>query len=178
MTAETIPAQLRAMPGDGFAIRRSPGDKGILFHHRRKLDDGELLLLVNTSIEQSSSGEVVSPLHTAEQWDLESGRIAPYLPSTSGRGAGGEGGMKLSFQAAALWSWSVPIAGGGEGRIRGSPWADGPGPDRAGGPMDLSRGTERADFGYFDVTAGGETKKNVYCYLGCQFAFQKRWHSE
>ena len=26
---------------------------------------------------------------------------------------------------------------------------------------------------YLDVTAGGETKKNVYCYQACQFAFQK-----
>ena len=26
---------------------------------------------------------------------------------------------------------------------------------------------------YVDVTAGGETKKNVYCYQACQFAFRK-----
>ena len=35
---------------DGFAIERAAGDKGILFHQRRQLADGELLLLVNTSI--------------------------------------------------------------------------------------------------------------------------------
>ncbi len=42
------------------------------------------------------------------------------------------------------------------------------------GPLSIRRTEPNVlTLDYFDVTAGGETKKNVYCYLGCQFAFQK-----
>ncbi len=34
-------------------IERTPGDQGILFHHRRQLADGQILFLVNTSIDAS-----------------------------------------------------------------------------------------------------------------------------
>ena len=34
-------------------------------------------------------------------------------------------------------------------------------------------GAQRADADYVDVTAGGETKKNVYCYLGRSSRFRR-----
>ncbi|MGA2258540.1 MAG: glycosyl hydrolase, partial [Thermoguttaceae bacterium] len=167
---EAIPAELQAVPGDEFAIHRSPGDKGILFHHRRQLDDGELLLLVNTSIEWPSSGEVASPLHGAEQWDLESGRIAPYRTESD------PPGMKLSFRLPPCGSLLLFLS-----RAPGSAEASAaPAPEvpwarlAAAGPLAIRRMEPNVlTLDYLDVTAGGETKKNVYCYLGCQFAFQK-----
>jgi len=75
---EALPAKLLEQPADGFAIRRSPNDQGILFHHRRRIDDGEILLLVNTSIESPSAGEVISLLRGVEQWDIAAGTVAPY----------------------------------------------------------------------------------------------------
>src|ERR1039458_6824231 len=45
---------------EGFGIERAQGDQGILFHHRRHVADGEILFLVNTSIEHPSSGVVLS----------------------------------------------------------------------------------------------------------------------
>ena len=61
-----------------FHIERAPGDKGILFHHRRQLADGQVLFLVNTSIEHPSSGVVVSSLRGAESWNLYTGAIKPF----------------------------------------------------------------------------------------------------
>jgi len=63
---------------DGFAVRRAEGDRGILFHHRRRLDDGELLFLVNTSITSPSSGVIESRARGAERWVLETGKVESY----------------------------------------------------------------------------------------------------
>ena len=49
---------LPALDRDRCVIRRAEDDKGNLFHQRRQLADGELLLLVNTSIESPSQGTV------------------------------------------------------------------------------------------------------------------------
>ena len=59
-----------------FSIRRDEGDQGILFHHRRQLDDGEILFLVNTSIDSPSSGVIRTTTLGIEQWDLRQARIS------------------------------------------------------------------------------------------------------
>ncbi|MGZ4987188.1 MAG: glycosyl hydrolase, partial [Limisphaerales bacterium] len=62
-----------------FAIERAAGDRGILFHHRRQLADGELLFLVNTSITTNSTGSISSKhLRSVQQWDLNTGKTTPY----------------------------------------------------------------------------------------------------
>ena len=58
-------------PAGATRISRAAADPGNLFHMRRQFDDGELLFLVNTSIEQPSRGAVESPLQGVEAWDLE-----------------------------------------------------------------------------------------------------------
>ncbi len=271
VTPEAILPRLLALAGDelsigrdSFALRRSPGDKGILFHHRRQLDDGELLLLVNTSIEWPSSGEVVSTfLQGAEQLDLEKGCIRPYpserLPANYGRTAGAAGGLQAKGAGIKLpspFGRGAGAAGGLQAKGAGiklpSPFGRGAGGE--GGPqaravkrsqiglnsphpdplpkgegespqagiklayrlppcgsllLFLSRSAPKADaasalsadapatriapigpltvrptepnvltLDYLDVTAGGQTKKNVYCYLGCQFAFQQNGMSQ
>ncbi len=177
LTPEAIPAQLQAMRCDGFAIRRSPDDKGILFHHRRQLDDGELLLLVNTSIQWPSSGEVASRLQGAEQWDLESGRIAPYRTEPGEPGLKSkEPGLKLSFHLPPCGSLLLFLSRApGKAESAAALAANAPATRLApAGPLTIRRTEPNVlTLDYLDVTAGGETKKSVYCFLGCQFAFQK-----
>ena len=87
MKPEAVGPRLTPVLGDDFtAIRRTPGDRGILFHQRRSLTDGELLLLVNTSTEASTSGFVESRNKGAEVWDCHTGKIGPY-PFVSESGA-------------------------------------------------------------------------------------------
>ena len=64
---------------DGFSIRRAAGDPGILFHHRRRLSDGELVFLANTSDRDPSAGSIVSPARGVERWDIETGQVGPVL---------------------------------------------------------------------------------------------------
>jgi hypothetical protein len=70
-----LPQKLLELSTDGFAIQRADGDQGILFHMRRTLDDGQLLLMVNTSIEQPSRGIIASRTQGVEQWLPETGEV-------------------------------------------------------------------------------------------------------
>lgn len=78
LDATDLPAALLALSHDGFAIARSRKASGNLFHQRRRLDDGELLFLVNTSIEERARGRVSSLARSVEQWDPMTGDVSPY----------------------------------------------------------------------------------------------------
>ena len=82
VAVETVADELpKYVTSDGFEIRRNDGDKGILYHQRRKLDDGELLLLVNTSDTEHSRGAFSTGASVVEEWNLYDGtrmRRAPW----------------------------------------------------------------------------------------------------
>lgn len=86
MDVAALPGELLARTSDGFAIRRDADDRGLLFHHRRRFDDGQLLFLVNTSIDSPSRGVIRSPARGVEQWCLQSGRILPYYFTSASHG--------------------------------------------------------------------------------------------
>ncbi len=81
-----LPQTLLALSRDGFAIQRQAGDQGLLFHHRRQLDDGQLLLLVNTSIEHPSAGTIRAPARGVTHWSASSGESTtyPFEPNDAG----------------------------------------------------------------------------------------------
>jgi hypothetical protein len=151
---------------DGTAIRRAPDDKGILFHHRRRLADGELLLMVNTSIDAPSSGKIESQLKGAEVWDCRTGKIAPY-PFTSEAGA-----IQLSFQlppcgSLLLFLSEKPLEPGRAVVERATAVP----PSGAISARRLEPNVLTLD--YLDVTAGGETRTGLYFHAANQMAFQK-----
>jgi len=53
-------------------------NSGKLFHHRRTLDDGELLFLVNTSLEEWSTGTFVMKGKSVNELNLVGGSITDY----------------------------------------------------------------------------------------------------
>ena len=59
-------------PESDFQITRTPGDSGILFHHRRQFEDGQMLFLVNTSDTHPSSGTVQAKAGGIEAWKFRS----------------------------------------------------------------------------------------------------------
>ncbi|MHC4462452.1 MAG: glycosyl hydrolase [Planctomycetota bacterium] len=163
---DAVAAMLLSQSKDGFSISRGDGDKGILFHHRRQLDDGELLFVTNTSIDSPCSGVIESPARSVEQWNPETGSISPYLFETA------KNGIRADFDLAPCGSLLLFFS-------------EKPGKPAPPGSAKTSKipsiGTLRIrriesnvlTLDYVDVTAGGQTKKNIYFYQALQFAFQK-----
>jgi alpha-L-rhamnosidase len=147
-------------------VGRAPNDKGILFHNCRRLDDGELLFLVNTSIESPSKGTVVSSLEGVQKWDLDSGKIVPYPFVRHAR----------NFSA----EFELPPSGSLLLFLSKRPLKPAPAPSETTtvlattGPTEIHRLEPNVlTLDYVDVTAGGETKADTYFYAAQQFAFQK-----
>ncbi len=159
-------ASLLSDAKDGFAIERSKDDQGILFHHRRVVDDGEFVLLVNTSIDAPSSGKLTSAAQSIEHWNLHTAKVTmyPFEKSTSGVAASFElppCGSRLLFlsnktQAPAKQSAQTVNVIEAKGDLEIAPLE--------GNVLTLD---------YVDITAGGETKKSLYFYKANQFAFAK-----
>ncbi len=156
----------RLAPPQGLRISRDPGDKGILFHHRRHLDDGQILLLVNTSIESPSAGAIESDLKGVERWDLYTGAVEPYPFETTASG------VKARF--------NLPPSGSLLLFLSATPLKPAPSihetcsPIAASGPLEIRRVQPNVlTLDYVDITAGGETRTNLYFYQADQFAWQK-----
>jgi hypothetical protein len=153
-------------PSDGFVIFHNDGDQGILLHHRRKLDDGDLLFVTNTSIDSSCSASVISPARSVEQWDLDTGTISSYPFVKNPKGI----------------SVKVELAPCGSLLLFLSEKPGKPAPEEVRRTTAISAVAEPTikriasnvlTIDYVDVTAGGETKKNIYFYQASKFVFAK-----
>ncbi|MHC4208050.1 MAG: hypothetical protein ACYSTT_25625 [Planctomycetota bacterium] len=161
-----VQKMLLAASTDGFAIERDRNDKGILFHHRRKLEDGEFLLLVNTSIDEPSSGLVKSTARGVEQWNPATAEISIY-PFKKARD-----GVKAHFELSPCGSLLLFLS-----KKSKAPIVEPKTTTRAvasEGELEISPIEDNVlTLDYVDITAGGETKKNFYFYKASQFAFAK-----
>jgi hypothetical protein len=161
------PASLtKELPAHGFAIARVEGDKGILFHHRREVADGEWLFLVNTSIEAPSGGILESDLAGVERWDLYTGETGPYPFEKSGSG------IRSSFNLPPSGSLLLYLS-------RKPLSAVAPKPEivhviKAEGTPEIQRqGPNVLTLDYVDITAGGEGRTKIYVYQANQFAWKR-----
>ena len=164
--AGTIAGILVSESNDGFAIHRGRDDKGILYHHRRHIEDGEILFLVNTSIDSGSSGKIESSMRGAERWDPETGEILPYAFERT------DDGIKADFDLARCGSLLLFLSK--EPRESAAVEAA---KSRQVGPAGLVRVRRVTPnvlkLDYVDVAAGGETMENTYFYKAAEFVFKK-----
>jgi len=139
---------------------------GMLLHQRRHLEDGQLLFMVNTSIEKPVIGELTCAFAGIERWDLNTGKIVAHPFEKT------DDGLKVDLDIAPCGSLLLflsdkPIEPGKpEPKKFTAIASDGPTNVRRVGPNVLT-------IDYVDVTAGGETKKKEYIYTANQFVFQK-----
>ncbi|MBN2473927.1 MAG: hypothetical protein JXB62_04935 [Pirellulales bacterium] len=163
---DALTARLLERSGGTFAIRRSSGDQGILFHQRRWLKDGQILLLVNTSIDSPASGVIESSSLGFQRWDVQSGAIGPY-PFTSG-----DIGIRATFH--------LPPCGSLLLFLSDKPLK--PAPPDAGrtatiqpaGPPKIRRLEPNVlPLDYVDISVGGETRENTYFYPANRLVWQK-----
>lgn len=178
--AARLPERLLKLSRDGFAIQRSAGDRGILFHQRRQLRDGQLLLLVNTSIEHSSSGVVRCRACAVEQWFPRTGRAAPYPLTAAPPGSQLAfnlppcGSLLLLLSDQALPEPQDAASGQPEQAPGGSNRTANDHPIEPAGPLRIDRvGPNVLPLDFLDVTVAQETKSNIYCYNAARFVFQK-----
>jgi hypothetical protein len=169
--AADLPALLRAQANPGFVITRAPGDRGILFHHRRRLDDGDLVFLVNTSTEARSAGVIESAAKVAEEWDPATGTTRTCRWDATGRG------IRMQFElpqagSLLLFLSNRPLPGA---KASGLP----PGAVAAATELQPQGPTEAHRIGpnvlvldYVDVRAGGDAREKRYVYEAAQFAFK------
>lgn len=163
---EELIGKLESIHKYGFKITRTEGDKGILLHQRRRFDDGQLLFLVNTSIESSTSGTIESACQSIEQWNPETGNITSYPYSEL------NGGTKIEFKLVPCGSLLLFLS-------KNPGQASSPPVEKAvaiepKGPLTARRlAPNILTVDYVDVSAGGKAINNVYFYEANRFVFQQ-----
>jgi len=163
-STEAVSAVLRGHTvASGVAVLRADGDQGILYHHRRQFEGGQLLFLTNSSLEHPARGAIDNGAKPVRQWDLESGTIRPY--------ADGSGTITFELPPAGslLLEWREGQSEALPARqvIAGKALA-------ATGPTEVERDDSNVlVLDFLDVTAGGETLYDVYYHRAGEFAFQQ-----
>jgi hypothetical protein len=150
-----------------FAVQRAANDRGLLFHQRRQLADGQILFLVNTSLDGPAKGAAtVGGMRSVETWDAATGKSEPY-PFRSARD-----GVQVKFELAPAGSLLLFFSSN-EGGIK-LRWVETVAFVPPVGPPDIRRVAPNVlTLDYVDIAAGGEAKANTYVYQANQFAFQK-----
>lgn len=157
---------LLAHSKDPFAIEIDRDRQGILFHHRRKLNDGQLLFLANTSIDSPASGSIRSAAKSARQWNLETGKITPYSFAINNQR------LRAEFDLPPCGSLLLFLADKPSPPPPAKTWKATFIPALAK-PAIKRLAPNVLTLDYVDITARGETKQNTYFYQANQFAFRK-----
>lgn len=141
-----------------------------LFHHRRQLQDGQLLFLANISPDQVASGQVILKGKAVEKWEAFTGRaIAHPVRVKRGRAV-------IDFSLKPGESLLLAVH---RGRRPGWKPAS---PDKAGSVEILNLKPDRVrrldpnllTLDYCDLSAAGRVAKNLYFYQAQQKTYQ--WH--
>lgn len=166
--ASEVPALVLGSTGDdGFAIRPTKDHQGLLFHHRRRLADGEFVFLVNTSIDAPSRGVLQAQAQGLQQWCPRTGTVSPYPFKARKKG------IQATFDLPPCGSLLLFLSR----EPKPSPAAQAGStvtPLPSSGPLSIRRVEPNVlTLDYLDITAGGATQKNVYFHRANQIAFQK-----
>jgi hypothetical protein len=161
---EQLVELLKARSDVSLTVRQNENDAGILLHHRRQLDDGDFLFLVNTSIDSPAAGTVHSTAGSIERWDPQTANIAAYLFEKTDQG------IQADFE--------LPPAGSLLLFVSKKP-KNPPLPELQTisiiPPVDQLQ-TQRLQpnvltLDYVDITTAGQTQKGLYFYEAEQHAF-------
>ncbi|MGQ9605625.1 MAG: glycosyl hydrolase [Thermogutta sp.] len=140
--------------------------QGILLHQRRRLSDGEMVLLVNTSLTQSAVGTVDSAYPGVQRWDLEKGAAEAYPFQRKASGSECEftllpaGSLVLFFSGREVPSSERPL------------WTESPVALDAG--IEVRRLQPNVlTLDYMDVAIGETTRSGLYFFEACDWVFKQ-----
>jgi hypothetical protein len=161
-----LPGELLARCNDGFVISRDADDAGLLFHHRRQLDDGQLLFLVNTSLDHPSRGTIRSPARAIEEWCPVTGRTGPY------RFTGAERGVEAHFELPPCGSLLLLLSN--EPKPAAKAETQHVVQVQPVAPPQIRRLEDNVlVLNYLDWTAGGQTTQSVHCRQATRDLFRR-----
>jgi len=166
--ADEAAARLLAGPEVEF-IR--PNKSGKLFHQRRKLDQGQLLFLVNASLEEPASGTVKVKGKSAVQLDPQTGKITPFP-------AGQEGGRAaMAFELPPAGSLLLFVGDVAPASRRQGPAGETPAVQRElppATPLAVKRLSPNAlTLDFCDLKLDGAIEKDVYYYNAADKVFKR-----
>ena len=85
ITPAKLAESITALNAPQIKVTLAGGNKATLYHHRRQLSDGDILFLVNTSNENSATGEISTMASSIRKVNLETGAIQLYPCESSGK---------------------------------------------------------------------------------------------
>ncbi|MCE5270845.1 hypothetical protein LLH00_06125 [bacterium] len=160
-------AALERLTAKDFRFDSPESAGGKLFHQRRTLAEGELVFLVNTSLEESATGSFRAAGGSVQRLDPEAGAISPYRSDKAGDG------LNVQFDlppAGSLLLYIDPAV---------SPDTTAAEPVAAGAPVPPVGGwtVERLSpnvltLDYCDVTVGGQELKDCYFFNASDAIFR------
>ena len=165
---EAVGAKATALCKPATQVVLDPANKGIIYHHRRQMSDGDLLFVTNTSNDVTASGTVVSAMAKGvREVNLETGAIAARAFETQA-----DGQIAVKFTLPVCGSMMLlldrePVA---------APAVPAPG-ERKSVPVKNITAKRMDDnnliLDYVDVTAGGETLNGVFWRKAAELSFTK-----
>lgn len=160
-----LPKVLATRQDQAIRVLREEGDRGILLHQRRRLKDGEIVVLVNTSDTESSRGIIEARYTAVEVWNLETGQtVIPEFRRS-------EDGIRVPFDLPPVGSLVLFLA-----HRPGEP-ATSPTFSEQTLPVTEVR-VQRLEpnvltLDYLDVKVKGESRQNLHFFHACNWVFQK-----
>jgi hypothetical protein len=142
------------------------GRGGKLFHQRRQLSDGgQLVFLVNSSLEEKTAGSLKLPGRSINAMDLFTGKIAPYPARLDGASVAAE------FELPPAGSLLLYVAKTGRPASKPAPLSEQV--VEASGPMTIKRlGPNTLALDYCDLKLGNDTERGLYYYVAQEKIFK------
>jgi len=160
-----LPLILSERQDPRIRIIREKDDRGLLFHQRRRLADGEIVVLVNTSDTESTRGVIETSYAGAEIWDLEEGNTRPaHFVRKDNR-------LLLPFDLSPVGSLVVFFSQ--------KETVSGPAQEFQEQPVSLSPISiarlqpNVLTLDYVDIQVGSELRRGIYYYQACDWVFKK-----
>lgn len=130
---------------------------GDLYHHRRQFKDGQLLFLVNSSMDEATKGTITLSGKSVVQMDAEDGRIYHYPSEVK------EGKLSLPFRLEPAASLLLFITDSKQKGYPEKPVQVNMASVKAIGGLQISRIRDNAlNIDFCDLTINGRTTKDVY----------------
>ena len=169
---DTLAKALLDLGDKGFVITdyiSSLGGRsdGILFHHRRRVEDGQFVLLVNTSIDSQWIGSLEARAGGIQRWGLEHGTVAPHDFARDGDRVKTE--LVLPPCGSRLFFLADRNTVSGESKISRTEPRVAP----LGKPLVRRADPNVLTLDYVDLQIGDESQKSIYFFKAAQTIFQK-----